>query len=152
LPTVQATPVSPPRQLLATLPADAGGLHFERYVIVDDSLDVGHLVDDVLAELGKERKDAVAVFRDTDESIIGATVIDGVDGETLLKAFVETWEAGAVIARRQRPVAGTAGWELTKRRSGRVVVYRFANVVYLVSAPDFVTLEAILADMPPGGL
>jgi hypothetical protein len=133
----------------ATLPADAAGStesHDRRRLAR-----CRDLVDEVLAALGKERADAVAVFRYGNDAIIGATAVEGVEGDTLLTAFRDAWAAPAVIQRRQRPVAGTVGWQLTIRNGGYVVVYTFANVVYLVSAPDFIRLEAILADMPPGG-
>jgi hypothetical protein len=151
LPTVAPTPVSRARQLLATLPADAGGLHFGSYQIVDNWLHVGHPVDQVLAELDKEREDAASVFRFAKNASVGAVAVDGIDGGALLEAFVEAWNASAIIRRWQRPAAGTIGWELQARLGTLTVVYLRGSTVYLVSTSDPARLRAILADMPPGG-
>lgn len=135
-------------QLLATLPKVAGGGQFDGVQVVDDSFHVGHPVDDVLNALQRERRDAVPVFRYGENATIGATTVAGIDGVALLEAFVTTWNAGAVIERRQRLAAGSPAWEL-RARSGRLtVVYRLGNVVYLVQTPDRAMLEAILLDMP----
>ena len=48
--------------------------------------------------------------------------------------------------------ADPVAWELRDRGGNLTVVYRIANVVYLVQTVDPVLLEAILLDMPPGGL
>lgn len=124
---------------------------FDRYQIVDDSWNVWHPVDDVLTALDRQREDALPAFRYAEDATIGAIAVEGIDGSTLLKAFVDEWNAPAIIARSQRQAAGTIGWALAERGGGLTVVYRRANVVYLVSAPDPAKLEAILSDMPPGG-
>lgn len=142
----------PASQLLTTLPKVAGGEQFDGLQVVNDSFHVGHPVDDILSALQKERRDAVSVFRYGENVTIGATAIEGVDGATLFETFVTTWNAGAVIERRQRLAAGSPAWEL-RARSGRLtVVYRLGNVVYLVQTHDRAMLEAILLDMPPSGL
>lgn len=151
IPTARPTPVSPANQLLATLPADAGGLHFGSYRIVDDSFNVGHSVDAVLDEVNKVRADAVAVFRYAQGAGIGAVTVEGIQGDALLSAFVDAWDAPAVIRRRERPAAGTVGWELQNRRGNLTIVYRQGNIVYLVSTQDRDILRAILGDMPQGG-
>jgi hypothetical protein len=135
-------------QLLATLPKVAGGVPFDGVRIVDDYLHVGNPVDDVLEELQKERRDAASVFRYMEDATIGATAVEGVDGATLLEAFVTTWHAPAVIEREQRLAAGTLAWELRDRGGRLTVVYRLGNVVYLVQTTDPALLEAILLDMP----
>jgi len=142
---------APEGHLLATLPDEAGGVGFDGVQIVfDDFYLWGHPVDDVLRAVGKERRDAVAVFRYSNviEATIGATTVEGIDGETLLTAFADTWNAPAVVHRSARIVGGTRGWELRERRSGWTVMYRRGDAVYLASAPDRATLDAILADMP----
>lgn len=138
-------------ELLATLPAAAGGLPFDGAYVIDDSLNAFSYLDDALSTVGKTRRDAVSVYRYSEQpgATIGATAVEGVDGGTLLKAFADTWNAPAVISRRTRLLGGTVGWELTDRRGRLTVVYRREDVVYLVSAPDVFTLDAILADMPP---
>jgi hypothetical protein len=135
-------------QLLATLPEVAGGERFDRVQIVDDALHVFHSVDDVLAALQKERRDAVSVFRTGEDATLGATAVEGIDGAVLLEAFVTTWNAPAVIERRQRLAAGTLAWELRDRGGTLTVIYRLGNVIYLVQTQDRAMLEAILLDMP----
>lgn len=141
----------PASQLLATLPEVAGGHQFARVQIVNDSLHVGHSLDDVLEMLQKKRLDAVSVFRNGDAATLGATAVAGIDGAALLEAFVTTWNAPAVIERRQRLAAGGVAWELRDRLGLLTVVYRIANVVYLVQTDDQALLEAILVDMPSVG-
>lgn len=139
----------PASQLLATLPKVAGGEQLDGVQVVNDSFFlVGHRVDDVLRELQKERRDAVSVFRYTEDATIGATTVEGIDGATLFEAFVMTWNAPAVIERRQRLAAGTLAWELRDRGGRLTVIYRLGNVVYLVETTDQALLEAILLDMP----
>jgi hypothetical protein len=138
----------PASQLLATLPTVAGGEAFDGIQVVDESLHVFHYVDDALSAVAKERKDAVSVFRYGEDATIGATTVGGVDGVTLFEAFVSTWQAPAVIERRQRVAVGTLAWELRQRGGGLTVVYRIADVVYLVQTEDAAMLEAILLDMP----
>jgi hypothetical protein len=138
-------------QLLATLPSVAGGEQFDGLQVISDSFLSGHAVDDVLTELGKERCDAVAVFRWTEDATIGATTVEGIDGATLFETFVMTWHAPAVIDRRQRLAGGTLTWELRGRGGMRTVIYRLGNVVYLVETTDQALLDAILADMLPHG-
>lgn len=140
----------PASQLLATLPKVAGGEDFDGIQVVDDSFHVGHPVDDVLQALQKERRDAVSVYRYGEDATIGATMVTGIDGATLLEAFVTTWGAPAVIERRQRLAAGSPAWELRARLGRLTVVYRLGNVVYLVETADPAMLEAILMDMPNG--
>jgi hypothetical protein len=142
----------PASQLLATLPKVAGGEQLDGVQVVNDSFFlVGHPVDDVLSELDKERRDAVAVFRWSESATIGATTVEGIDGATLFEAFVMTWNAPAVIERRQRLAAGSPAWQLRDRGGTLTVIYRLANVVYLVQTDDPAMLEAILLDMPPHG-
>jgi hypothetical protein len=153
IPTLLPTPLSPARQLLATLPIEAGGKVFDEYQIIDDSWNVGHPIDEVLAALGKERKDAVLVFRYADDLTMGAVAVDGIGGPKLLDVFVETWNAPAVIRRSPRPVGTLTGWRLDERGGARTVVYLRADVIYLVFTldPDPLKLNAILADMPSDG-
>jgi hypothetical protein len=162
-PTVHPTPT--PRQtdslgtvidqvlgeLLATLPEEAGGARFDFVYVVGPSLRSGHAVDDPLRAVGKERADAAAVFRYSDQlpATVGATTVKGIDGQLLLKAFAETWQAPAVLRRSTRILGGTEAWELAKRGGTLTVMYLRGDVVYLVSAPDRLTLEAILGEMPP---
>jgi hypothetical protein len=137
------------RDLLAMLPLTAGGMTFDGVLVVDDSFNVGHPVDDVLTELGKRRKDAVAVDRWSDSVTISATWVAGVDGPTLLATFVRTWDAPAVIRRSTRAIqVGISGWELEERLGMVDVMYRLGDVVYLVSSEDRDLLEAVLRDMP----
>ncbi len=152
--TANPTPTSerrgPGEALLATLPTTAGGVSFAVVQIVDDSLNAFHYVDDALSALSKDRNDAVAVFRYSEESsaTIGATAVDGVGGDKLLEAFADTWHAAAVIGRRNRMFGGTVGWELTERGGTFTVLYRRADVVYLAAAPSLTTLDEILSGMP----
>jgi hypothetical protein len=142
----------PATQLLATLPTIAGGEQLDGVQIVNDAFHVGHPVDDVLLELQKDRNDAVSVFRYGEDATIGATTVEGIDGATLFEAFVTTWNAPAVIERRQRLAAGGPAWELEDRLGTLTVVYRLSNVVYVVETADRARLEAILLDMPPTGI
>jgi hypothetical protein len=114
-------------RLLATLPEVAGGERFDRVLIVDDTLNVFHAVDDVLEELQEKRRDAVSVFRNREDAILGATAVEGVDGAALLEAFVKAWRAPAVIERLQRQAAGTLAWELRDRGGTLTVVYRLGT-------------------------
>src|SRR6185503_17366572 len=136
--------------LLATLPEVAGGETFDGTQVIDGSFLSGHPLDHVLDELHKERSDAVSVFRNSADAAIGATTVEGIDGVTLLEAFVATWTAPAVIERRQRVAAGTQAWELLDRGGNLTVFYRLGDVVYLVATKDRAVLEAILLDMPTG--
>ena len=140
-------------ELLVKLPEVAGGVQFDGVQIVDESLNVGHPLDDALAVVGMERRDAVSVFRYSEDAsaTIGATVVEGIGGEALLQAFVDTWHAPAVTQRWQRPAAGTTAWELGERGGRMNVLYVVGNVVYLVSTPDAATLEAIILEMPTAG-
>ena len=155
-PTVQpvetdSTNGRPAGPLLATLPTEAGGLEFDGVQVVAESpYLVGHPVDGVLRALGKERGDAESVYRYSGQvnATLGATEVEGVDGDALLKAFAEAWDAPAVINRWTRVVGGSRAWELSLRGGSRTLVYRIGDVVYLVSAEDSATLEAILVDMP----
>jgi hypothetical protein len=88
------------RGLLATLPEAAGGETFDGVQVVSDSLNVFVPVDDVLDALGKERRDAVSVSRNSNSATISATRVEGIDGPALLGAFVATWGAPGVIRRR----------------------------------------------------
>ena len=157
MPTVTAadpTPLSPAQQLLATLPTEAGGVHFDSYQIIDDSLNYGLAVDDVLVALGKKRRDAVSVSRSSADASISATLVEGIDGAALLKAFVETWDSrgGAVVRRSQRVIAvSLTAWELERRDGWLTVMYQLGDVVYLVGADDRHLLDAILLDMPLKG-
>ena len=144
----QGSPGRPAGELLATLPEEAGGVYFHGIQIVNDSLRAGHPIDDVLRELDKEREDAVSVFRWMERAEIGAMTVEGIDGDTFLKAFADTWHAPAVIRRSTRVLAGTVAWEIAERGGDLTVVYRRANVIYLVFTHDRALLEAILMDMP----
>lgn len=148
-PTPERT--GPYEDLLATLPEAAGGVSFAGVQVVDDSLNAFHYVDDALSAVNRDRHDAVAVFRYSEESsaTIGATSVNGVAGDALLQAFADTWHAAAVIGRRNRMLGGTVGWELTERGGTVTVLYRRGDTVYLAAAPDPPTLDAILSDMPP---
>jgi hypothetical protein len=141
----------PDEELLATLPKQAGGVSFAGVQVVDDSLNAFHYVDDALSAVNRDRHDAVAVFRYSEESsaTIGATSVNGVAGDALLQAFADTWHAAAVIGRRNRMLGGTVGWELVERGGTVTVLYRRGDTVYLAAAPDPPTLDAILSDMPP---
>ena len=123
---------------------------FDRYQIIDDTWNVRHPVDDLLTAFDKRRGDAVTVFRYAGDVTIGAIAIEGIDGTLLVEVFVETWNHPSVIRRTQRAAAGSVGWQLTERGGDLTVVYRRANVIYVVVARDPAVLRAILADMPPG--
>jgi hypothetical protein len=136
-------------ELLATLPEVVGGEHLDGVQIVDDAFHVGHRVDDILEELHKERRDAIAVFRHSEDATIGATQVIGIAGPELLEAFVNTWNAPAMLDRRQRTIGGRLVWELRDRGGRLTVIYLFGNVVYLVETTDAALLDAILLEMPP---
>jgi hypothetical protein len=138
-------------ELLATLPEDAGGVHFKGVQVVDDSMWVGHTVDAALDALGKERGDAASVFRWSDRpgATIGAITVKGIDGVTLLRALVDTWNAPAVIRRSTRVLGESRAWTLVDRLRNRTVLYRRGDVVYVASTDERATLDSILADMPP---
>ena len=137
--------------LLTTLPMEAGGEDLDGLQVVNDSFNVSHPVDDVLEEVQKKRRDAVAVFRWGEHATIGAITVEGINGPALFEAVVTTWHAPAVIERRQRIFFGTLAWELRARLGWLTVVYRLADVVYIVESDDRAVLEAILLDMPPHG-
>jgi hypothetical protein len=134
--------------LLETLPTEAGGVLFDGVQIVHEmGFLIGHPVDDALREIGKERGDAVAVFRGSENGTIGAISVAGVDGDTLLKAVVETWHAPAVVARSPRLPVEYSTWAMQERGGRLNVVYRRGDVVYIISTPTPELVEAILLDM-----
>jgi hypothetical protein len=137
--------------LLATLPTEAGGLHFDGVYAIDDSLMGGSPVDDALAAVGKNRRDALSVFRYSEDpaATIGATLVAGIDGDALLEAFARTWDAPAVIRRSQRAAGGSLAWELEERGGMLTFLYQRANAVYLAATHDPTILDATVADMPP---
>lgn len=148
-PVAAPTQVPAANLLLTRLPTEAAGLRFGEYQIVDDSINVGLPVDDVLRELDKSRSDAVAVYRWTADVTIGATTVEGISGDTLLQAFVEAWDAPAVVSRTPRVFSNHASAWVLKERSGQVTVfYSIGKVVYMVSSRDNGLLEAVLATMP----
>lgn len=136
--------------LLDSLPVDAGGLQLDGVQIVHETgLLIGHPVDEVLWAVGKERGDAVSVYRYGDSTTIGATKVAGIDGITLLQAFADAWNAPSVIDRGRRWVHGLPAWQLWHRGGDRTVVYVDGDVVYVVQTDDPALLEAILLEMPP---
>jgi len=117
---------------------------------VDASYLSGHPVDDVLAALGKSRSDAVAVFRDAADGsgTMGAVAVRDVDGVTLLHAVTAHWRSAAVTGRSETDVDGKHVWLLSERLGYLVAAYVRTDVVYIVSANDLTTLEALLRSMP----
>lgn len=104
--------------LLATLPANAGGVNFDSTHVIDDSFMSGHPVDDVLAALGKRRSDAAVVERFPRDGVggdIGALAVNGVAGDVLLETVVQTWHAAAVVARAQTTIGDRDVWALEQR-------------------------------------
>ena len=133
---------------MATLPTEVAGISLDGVQIVDESLWVGHAVDDVLATLGKRRSDATSVFRYGGQIYIGAMTVSQVTGEALLEACVQAWDAAAVIQRDEITIAGKTGWELTERhRDSLTFFYQLGDVVY-VAWSDSRPLKAVIADMP----
>ena|SRR5687768_1486386 len=145
-----ALPFNAANQLLSTLPTAAGGVDFDDVRVIDDSFLSGHVVDDVLTALGKRRSDGAAVFRFSSAGgvSIGAVAVRGIDGDELLAACVENWQAPAVIRRSQRAVNGTDGWQVEMRGGGLTVFYARGSVVYVAWSEQRQVLEAVLGDMP----
>lgn len=145
-----ALPFTAANQLLSSLPTSAGGIDFDDFQMIDDSFLSGHVVDDVLSALGKRRSDGAAVFRFSSVGgvSIGAVAVRGVDGDDLLTACVENWQAPAVVRRSQRAVNGTDGWEIEMRGGYLTVFYVRGNAVYVAWSEQRQVLEAVLADMP----
>ncbi len=137
--------------LLATLPTSAGGVTFDTSRVIDDSLWVGHPVDDVLATLGKRRSDATIVDRypSTGEGgSIGAFVVNGVSGDVLLDTVVQTWHAPAVVGRAQTTIGDRDVWALDMRGGDVFLAYRRGSTVYWADSDDRSLAEEFIAAMP----
>jgi hypothetical protein len=145
------TSVSPStNDVLGSLPKSAAGLDFSVVQVIDDSFLSGHSVDAALRFLGKERKDASAVFRHDAEfrAGVGGVAVNGVEGPRLLEAILQTWDQPAVEPRSQRQVGQRQVWELARRSGDLNVFYLRGAIVYVVSGSDRSLIDRIVAVMP----
>lgn len=116
----------------ALVPERAAGVTFDHTNIIDDAFPSGHAVDDVYAVLGVSRSDALAISRINSPSgdEIGAVRASGVDGETLLDAFVDNWRSEAIVERSQTDVSDRRVSILHHRAGDTTYVYRRGDVVF----------------------
>jgi hypothetical protein len=136
--------------LVATIPSRVGGMTLDAIQVVDDSYLSGHPIDDVLAVLGKGRKEATVVFRDATNGklSVGAIVVAGVSANDVLAATVENWLAPSVSRREERVLSGRSVWLLDIRPDHYMATYAQGDAVYVVVADDLGTVERALSLMP----
>ena len=146
-----ATPVRPsPSDLEATLPTDIAGLSLDLIQVVDEHFLVGHPIDDPLDRLGKARRDAPVVFRESSEGFggLGAATVDGVDGPALLEAVVQTWAAPTVTGRAREVVGNRQVWILLEVDGATTYVYAVGQVVYFAFSSDPAHAKAFAEALP----
>lgn len=146
-----ATPVRPsPSEFEATLPTDIAGLSLDLIQIVDEHFLAGHHIDDPLDRLGKARRDATVVFRDSSEGRggLGAAAVDGVDGAALLEAVVQTWAATTVTGRSREVVGNRQVWVLREVDGSTTYVYAEGQVVYFAYSSDPAHAKAFAEALP----
>jgi len=137
--------------LLATLPTSAGGVTFDTSRVIDDSFLSGHPVDDVLAALGKRRSDATIADRyprTGEGGSIGALAVNGISGDVLLDAVVQTWHAAAVVGRAQTTIGDRDVWALEQRGGYFFLAYQRGSTVYWADSDDRSLAEQFIAAMP----
>lgn len=136
--------------ILATLPSEAGGVTFDLIQVVDEGYQGGHPIDDVLAALGKTRRDAIVAFRESQrgDGGVGAVYINGITGAVLLDAVVQHWAAASVIARTELQSGGHTGWLLEHRAGHFTFAYERGDSVYLAMSYDRDRVDAFAAVLP----
>jgi hypothetical protein len=136
--------------LRATLPTSVAGQAFDLVQVVDDNLNVGHPIDDVLAKLFKSRGEASVVFLDSSRGVgtLGAAAVSGVEGDTLLAATVATWNAPAVVGRSEHMLGGRSVWLIEERGGFQTYVYARGPIIYFAAADDAEVARVLLDALP----
>jgi hypothetical protein len=137
-------------EILASLPISAGGEDLSVVRVIDPNFPSGHVVDDVLNALGKQRSQASIVFRYSSggSGYLGGIAVDEVDGRQLLQAIGLYWQAAALVLRSQTPIRGHEGVELTFRDGSQLIAYNAGRVIYVASADDPNIAQEYIDDMP----
>lgn len=137
-------------ELQATLPTEVGGDRLDFVLLVDDRFLSGHPIDDVLQQLGKARADASVVFLESSEGLgsVGAASVDGVDGNGLLSAVLETWYVHSVVVKTQQTVQGRPAWLLVENSGQQTYAHADGQVVYFASSSDADRARALAEALP----
>jgi hypothetical protein len=137
-------------ELTATLPTAVAGEPLDFVQIVDENLDVGHPIDDVLAKLLKSREETSIVFRESRLGLggVGAAAVDGVDGDRLLATTVETWNAPRVVRRSQQVIGDRTVWLIEESNGQQTYIYARGRIVYFAASGDAEMAKALVDALP----
>lgn len=131
--------------LARTLPTELNG-EATRIVAVHDTMS-GLVIDDALAALGKDVKDAsVAIATAPSDIVVIATAVEGVPGPGLLEALKSTWPAAGPV--EKATVGGRSVERGATIAGGSVYFYLHGQVVYVVETGDEDLAAVALGALP----